>query len=225
MMINANTVSNYSGLMLRMSAFQQNSKLSTTILTGRGHDFFNDATFLLSPLAWPITIHKCRSASTSFSHSRRTFIFSPCYYNLGDFCVRIFLSGSLDGFQNSSISVRVTGFYDVSIVIHNSQCLRHCLGLLYFLNSSCVSRGNHFTALKISCMFRDDISQLFCCQLIPISLNSNGLLDNLSRHGGLTDGFCSCGFSTSHHDSTSDNRATVLGSLVSSWISVLRSSE
>lgn len=65
MMINANTVSNYSGLMLRMSAFQQNSKLSTTILTGRGHDFFNDATFLLSPLAWPITIHKCRSASTS----------------------------------------------------------------------------------------------------------------------------------------------------------------
>ena len=65
MMINANTVSNYSGLMLRMSAFQQNSKLETTILTGRGHDFFNDATFLLSPLAWPITIHKCRSASTS----------------------------------------------------------------------------------------------------------------------------------------------------------------
>ena len=65
MMINANTVSNYSGLMLRMSVFQQNSKLSTTILTGRGHDFFNDATFLLSPLAWPITIHKCRSASTS----------------------------------------------------------------------------------------------------------------------------------------------------------------
>ena len=65
MMINANTVSNYSGLMLRMSAFQQNSKLSTTILTGRGHDFFNDATVLLSPLAWPITIHKCRSASTS----------------------------------------------------------------------------------------------------------------------------------------------------------------
>ena len=64
MMINANTVSNYSGLMLRMSAFQQNSKLST-ILTGGGHDFFNDATFLLSPLAWPITIHKCRSASTS----------------------------------------------------------------------------------------------------------------------------------------------------------------
>ena len=38
-----------------------------------------------------------------------------------------------------SISVRVTGFYNVSIVIHNSQCLRHCLGLLYFLNSSCVS--------------------------------------------------------------------------------------
>lgn len=74
------------------------------------------------------------------------------------------------------------------------------------------NRGNHFTALKISCMFRDDISQLFCCQLIPISLNSNGLLDNLGRHGGLTDGFCSCGFSTSHHDSTSDNRATVLGS-------------
>ena len=65
MMINANTVSNYSGLMLRMSVFQQNSKFSTTILTGRGHDFFNDATFLLSPLAWPITIHKCRSASTS----------------------------------------------------------------------------------------------------------------------------------------------------------------
>ena len=53
------------GLMLRASPFQQNSKLSTTILTGRGHDFFNDATFLLSPLAWPITIHKCRSASTS----------------------------------------------------------------------------------------------------------------------------------------------------------------
>lgn len=71
MMINANTVSNYSGLMLRMSAFQQNSKLSTTILTGRGHDFFNDATFLLSPLAWPITIHKCRSASTSVDEIKK----------------------------------------------------------------------------------------------------------------------------------------------------------
>ena len=72
--------------------------------------------------------------------------------------------------------------------------------------------SHHFTAADLSSMFSNDVLQFLGSQLIPITLDSDGLLNDLCRHGGLTNGLCPAGISTAHHDCAGNDCATILGS-------------
>ena len=60
-------------------------------------------------------------------------------------------------------------------------------------------------------MFSYDVLQLLGSQLIAITLNRYGLLNDLCRHGGLTNGLSPGRLPTSHHDGTGDDCPTILG--------------